>query len=164
MLERIRAVRPVGVDDGHGGGELLFALVMVGDDKIDAERCGVGGLINARDAAVDRDDQRDAGLGKGADGVAAETVALFDAAGDMQGHIRAAGAEIIGEKTGGGDAVHIIVAKDGDLFAAFQRPCDAGYGFVHVLHQKRRTGERRFTLERFGGLFTRLHAARGQHR
>ena len=40
MLERIRAVRPVGVDDSHGGGELLFALVMVGDDKIDAERRG----------------------------------------------------------------------------------------------------------------------------
>ena len=58
MLKRVRTVGPVGVDDGHGGGELLFALVMVGDDKIDAERCGVGGLINARDAAVDRDDQR----------------------------------------------------------------------------------------------------------
>ena len=63
-----------GVNDGHGGGELLLALVVVGDDKIDAERRGVGRLVHARDAAVDRDDQRHAGLGKCADGVTAEAV------------------------------------------------------------------------------------------
>ena len=121
VLEGIRAVGPVGVNDGHGGGELLLALVVVGDDKIDAERRGVGRLVHARDTAVDRDDQRHAGLGKCADGVTAEAVALFDAAGDVHRHIRAARAEIIGEKTGGGDAVHVVVAKDRELFAALQR-------------------------------------------
>lgn len=60
VLEGIRTVGPVGVNDGHGGGELLLALVVVGDDKIDAERRGVGRLVHARDAAVDRDDQRHA--------------------------------------------------------------------------------------------------------
>ena len=164
MLEGIGAVRPVGVDDGHSGGELLFALVMVGDDKIHAERCGVGRFLHTRDAAVDRDDQRHAGLCKGADGVAAEAVAFFNAAGDVHRHIRSARAEIIGEKTGGGDAVYVVVAEDRELFAPLQRPRDARGGLIHVLHQKRRVGERPLALQRFGGLLARLHAACGQHR
>ena len=164
VLEGIRAVGPVGVNDGHGGGELLLALVVVGDDKIDAERRGVGRLVHARDAAVDRDDQRHAGLGKCADGVTAEAVALLDAAGDVHRHIRPARAEIIGQKAGRGDTVHVVVAEDRQLFAVFKRLRDARDGLVHVLHQKRGVSERLLALERFGGLLARGDAARGQHR
>ena len=64
--------------------------MVVGDDEIDAERGGKGGLLHAGDAAVHGDDERDALLGKRADRIAAEAVALLNAAGNVHEHRRAA--------------------------------------------------------------------------
>ena len=135
MLERKAAVRAVGVDHGAGGGQLVLTFVVIGDDEVDAERGGERRFLHAGDAAVDRDDQRHAGLGKCADGVTAEAVALLDAAGNVHRHIRPARAEIIGQKAGRGDTVHVVVAEDRQLFAVFKRLRDARDGLVHVLQE-----------------------------
>lgn len=47
ILEGIGAVLPVGVHHRHGGGNLLLALVMVGDNHIYAQAAGVGHLSTA---------------------------------------------------------------------------------------------------------------------
>ena len=164
VLERIAAVRAVRVDNGDGVRQRFLALVMVGDDKIDAQTPGKGGLLHAGNAAVDRDDQRHAALRKRADRVAAETVPLLDAAGNVHRDACAAKAQIIGQKTGGGDAVHVIVAEHGKLFTVAQRAVDALDRLVHVLHQKRRVGKLVLACQGFGGLLRRFCAARDQHR
>ena len=159
MLEREAAVRTVGVDHGAGGGQLVLTFVVIGDDEVDAEGGGKGGLLHAGDAAVHGDDERDALLGKRADRIAAEAVALLNAAGNVHEHRRAAGAEIIGQKAGGGDAVHVVIAEHGDGLAAGKRAVDARHGLVHVAHEEGRVDQRAFAVEMRGGLLGRDDAA-----
>ena len=163
MLERKAAVRAVRVDHGAGGGQLVLTFVVIGDDEVDAEGGGKGGLLHAGDAAVHGDDERDALLGKRADRVAAEAVALLDAAGNVHEHRRAAGAEIIGQKAGGGDAVHVVIAEHGDGLAAGKRAVDARHGLVHIAHEEGGVDQRAFAVEMRGGLLGRHDAARGQY-
>ena len=60
MLVRIRAVVALRVDHGERRRQLGVGLVMVGDDQIDAELARAARGLGAADAAVDRDDERDA--------------------------------------------------------------------------------------------------------
>ena len=60
VLVRIGAVVPLRVDDGERRRQLGVRLVVVGDDQIDAELARAPGRVGAADAAVDRDDERDA--------------------------------------------------------------------------------------------------------
>ena len=163
VLERVGAVRPVRIDHCRGVGQGLLALVMIRNDQIDAQRIGVGGFLHTGDAAVHGDDQRHAGFRERADRLAAQAVALLGAAGDVHDRVRAAGAQIVGQKAGGGDAVHIIIAVYRNLFAVGQRAGDALNGLVHILHQKRGVGQCALALERLGRLLGGRHAARGQH-
>ena len=137
--------------------------MVIGDDEVDAEGGGKGGLLHAGDAAVHGDDERDALLGKRADRIAAEAVALLYAAGDVHEHRRPAGAEIIGQKAGGGDAVHVVIAEHGDGLAAGKRAVDARHGLVHIAHEEGGVDQRAFAVEMRGGLLGRDDAARGQY-
>ena len=163
MLERKAAVRAVGVDHGAGGGQLVLTFVVIGDDEVDAEGGGKGGLLHAGDAAVHGDDERDALLGKRADRIAAEAVALLYAAGDVHEHRRPAGAEIIGQKAGGGDAVHVVIAEHGDGLAAGNRPLNPLHSPVHVPHPHGRDREAPLPVQKLRGLLRRGNAAGGQH-
>ena len=60
VLVGIGAVVPLRVDDGERRRQLGVGLVVVGDDQIDAELARAPRRLGAADAAVDRDDQRDA--------------------------------------------------------------------------------------------------------
>ena len=113
-------------------------LVVVGDDQIDAELFGDLRLIDGGDAAVDGDDEGRAVAVELFDGLAVEAVALVDAVGDVGldafGGV-AEGDECVPEDGGGGDAVDVVVAVDGELFTGlhgFRDPfCgvgDAGKG------------------------------------
>ena len=55
--ERIAAAGQPRMDDGRGVGQLRARLVVVGDDQLDAQLAGQGGLLDAGDAAIDGDDQ-----------------------------------------------------------------------------------------------------------
>ena len=46
-------------------------------------------------------------------------------------------AQKAGQQTGGGDAVHIIVAEDGDFFTPGHGKANPAGGQVHILHQER---------------------------
>ena len=95
MLERKAAVRAVGVDHGAGGGQLVLTFVVIGDDEVDAERGGKGGLLHAGDAAVHGDQQAGALAVQVLDGITAQSVAILDAAGDIVQHVGAAALEIV---------------------------------------------------------------------
>ena len=78
---------------------------------------------------------------QGQDGVPSQAVAILDAAGDIVHHVAAPGQEIVHQDHRGGDAVHVIVAENGDLFPAGQGAAHPLGGLVHVLHQKGGIGQ-----------------------
>ena len=125
------------VDDGHGVRDRLpAALVVVGDDHVDAALQGVVRLVDGGDAAVDGDDERDVvGALKARDRVHVQAVALLDAVGDVRVHGHAAAAQIVREHARGRDAVDVIVAEHGHVFPALDGGADARDGLVHVLQE-----------------------------
>ena len=64
-------------------------------------------------------------------------MSLLHPVGDIGDHRPPLPAEEVGEQAGGGDAVHVVVAVDRDVFPRRQRPAHPRRGPVHVLHEKR---------------------------
>ena len=128
------------VDERRGLRQLGFALVVVSDDKIDAELFAQLRLLIGRDAAVDRHDQLHALFFERVDGERVEPVALLEPRGDIAGHVAAPAAQIFRQQAGGRDAVNVIIAEDGDMLAALQGKPYARGGLVHV-EQVERGGE-----------------------
>ena len=91
---RLGLVPAVRIDERGGLRQLGFALVVVGDDQINAELAAQRGLFICRDAAVDRHDQLHALLFERVDGDGVQPVALFQPGGDIAGHLAALAAQI----------------------------------------------------------------------
>ena len=136
--DRLRLVLPVRVDERNGLRQFGFALVVVGDDQIDAKLPAQRGLVIGRDAAVDRHDQLYALLFERVDGDGVQPVALFKAGRDIAGHMAALAAQILRQQAGRRDAVDVVIAEDGDMLAPGKRLFDAGGSLVHVQKGKRR--------------------------
>jgi len=123
FAEGICAAGQAWVDECEGLGEFFACvgdIVMIGDDEIDAALsvlCEGAGWLDSGDAAVDRDDDLCAAVGEGTEGFGVDSVAFFDAMGDV-------GADVCGgfkafegvvEDAGGGDSVDVVIAVDDDL-------------------------------------------------
>ena len=134
---RVAAVGTVGVHHCHRFRQDLFAFVVVSNHKVDAQLFAQLRFFHSGDAAVHGDNQPDAFFVQVLDGNGIQAVAFFQTAGDIADHIRAAGAQEGGQKTGGCDAVHIIVAKYGDFFTPSHGEADSVHRKVHIRHQKR---------------------------
>ena len=139
------AVGPVGIHHGHRLGQGVLALVVVSDHQLHAQLPAQPGFLHGGDAAVHGDDEFYSFLMQLAQGDGVEAVALFQTAGDVADAVRAVAAQEIRQKTGGGDAVHVIVAKNGDFFLILDGQRHPSGGEGHVRHEK---GSRR--AERHG--------------
>ena len=84
-LVGIAAVGPVRIHNGHGLGQSFLALVVVGNHQIHAQLLAESGFFNGGDAAVHGDDERNPLFSQGMEGDGIQSVALFQAAGDI-GH------------------------------------------------------------------------------
>ena len=110
---RERIVRRTGRDD-RAVGQRLAGPVMVGDDDVEPAFSGLGDLVDGRDPAVDGEDEPATLVGEPGKRVAADAVALVEAAREVPGDV---GAELAQEKNGErgrGDAVDVVVAVDAD--------------------------------------------------
>ena len=134
---RILRAGALRVHDGHSVRDRLpAALVVVGDDHVDAALQGVVCLVDGGDATVNGDDERDVvGALEARDRVHVQAVALLDAVGDVRVHGHAAAAQIVREHARGRDAVDVIVAEHGHVFPALDGGADARDGLVHVLQE-----------------------------
>ena len=97
-----------------------------------------------------------------AQGDGVEAVALFQTAGDVADAVRAVAAQEIRQKTGGGDAVHVIVAKNGDFFLILDGQRHPSGGEGHVRHEKG-VEKRGIAVQIFFGLITVFDSPAGQH-
>ena len=134
--EGVGAVGAAGVHHRHGLGQDLFALVVVGDDHVHPQGPGVLHLLGGGDAAVHRDNQGDPLAGQGVNGVVVQAVPLFGTVWDVADHLATQRAEKLGEQTGGGDAVHVVVAVDGDGLLLPDGPGNALHGLLHIPQEK----------------------------
>ena len=82
------------VNDGISLGQLIADLVVVGNDERNAELLCSGGLLNGRNAVIDRNYQLDSALGKLLDGGDIQPVALGEPVGHISYHIRSPRLEI----------------------------------------------------------------------
>ena len=93
-------------------------------------------LLQSGDAAVNGDDHTHALRMQVKNGTLVEAVALLQAAGNVADAVGTQTAQIVGQKTGGGDAVHVVVAENGDLRMSLYGPTHRTGGGVHFLHGK----------------------------
>ena len=133
----IAAIAAVGVHHSNRGGQRLLALMMVGDDEINAQLLTQLRLAHGGDTAVHGDDQLDALGVELVNGDGIQAVALLQTAGNVAHHIRAVAAEKIRQQAGGGDAVHVVVAEHGDLLTPGHGKSHPSGSLVHIRHQKR---------------------------
>ena len=119
-----------------GPGELaVAALVMVGDDDLQPDPGGVVHLGQGGDAAVHGDEEIDAPGAEGVHSAVIQPVALLVPVRYVGQTAEALGAQIVRQQAGGGDAVHIIVAVDGDGLAPGDGLSDPFNGCRHAGHQ-----------------------------
>ena len=136
--------------------------MVVGDDQVDAQLPGVGGLLHGGDAVVHRDDQGIALVRQFFQRVPVHAVAALGAQGQFAAHLRAQVGEILVQNGGGGNAVHVVVAVNDDGLALLHGAVQPLHRLVHIPDGKR-VGQGRFPLQQRRGLLRRLAAPRGQH-
>ena len=108
--------------------------MVIGNDQGNAHRAAKLRLGNCRNAAVHGDDQPHAVVIKLVDRGCVQSIALLNASGNMRHTIGADGAQIIRQKAGRRNAVHIIVAKNGHALFFRQRAANLRNGTIHLLH------------------------------
>ena len=134
----IGVVGTFGVDNGTGLRDgTVFALMVVGNHKIEAEALGKNRLFRGGYAAVNGDDEGAALFPEPLQGRGVQTVTFVTAVGDVPAAIHTAASQIVRKKAGGGDAIHVIVAVDRDTFLLLNRPENPVAGFLHPQYAER---------------------------
>ena len=114
VAERIAAAGQAGMDDGRRLGQLRRRLVVIGDDQLQAELAGQGGLFHGGDAAIDRDQHRRLAVAPGADGLDVQPISFLDAMGHIVADLGPQHLQTEPEDRRAGNAVDVIVAVDHD--------------------------------------------------
>ena len=118
-------------------GQLFAGTVMVGDDDVEPELPRAPNLIDGGDAAVDREHEPAAFPGEALERVAADAVALVEAARQMPLHDAAEGTQDTDGDHCRADAVDVVVAVHADPLTGRDRranPLDRG-GHVSKLER-----------------------------
>ncbi|MBV6467223.1 MAG: hypothetical protein PGMFKBFP_02566 [Anaerolineales bacterium] len=126
-----------GIQHGQRLGEVARGFVMVRDDEVQPEVTRVAGFFGRADSAVHADDESNPVRVEFVERVVVQSVAFLEAVGDVLVDVAAEGAQTLDQQRGGGDAVHVVIAIDGDPFAIRERGLDAIHGDAHVLHLER---------------------------
>ena len=160
---RARLVEPVGIDDGMGTRQRRLADMVVDDDHVEPRRRRRRERRVRGDAAIDRDDDRRALVLQAQQRRRVRAIALALAVGHVDRRPPARREEEPLEQRGGGRAVDIVVAEDGDRLVALERGDEARDRPVHVLQMRRiRQAIAQHRIEEALGILRRDAAARQQ--
>ena len=110
---------------------------MIRDDQIDAQLAGADRGVCAADAAVDRNDQRDAVRVEPLDGRRLQPVPVLQPFRDEVAHVGAEQLEAAAQDDRRRHAVHVVVAVNGDPLLPRNRGQDALDGDAHVRKRHR---------------------------
>ena len=153
--ERLDRPRPSRMHDDGGGRQLTLALVVIGDDQFEAQLVRFRGFVEARDAAIDGDDElRAVGL-ELLKRLRIQPVALFQAVRHVEIRFGADVAESLEEDGRSGHAVGIVVAVHRDAaaglsgFPQFLSRLDGPRQFGRRTQPRERAFEKPLGLARF---------------
>ena len=163
IVARIGAVGALGVHDCNGGGQRFPALVVVGDDHVDAEAVGIGSFLHGRYTAVDGDDQADPHPVQRIHGGGVDAVAFLHAVGDVELTRDAAPAQIICHHAGAGDPVHVIIAVDRDMFSVRDGALQTRHRRREIRQQQGIAQQGLAAVQKPPSLLRCIHAALMQH-
>ena len=136
-VERIGVPGLLAVDDRFGLGQLVVALVMVGDDDLHAKLARERDLLVRGDARVHGYHQARAASVQLLHRLPRQAVALAQTVRDIIFTGCARRAQVIDQRAGRGDAVDIVVSVDHDALAALDRAANDTDRPVHVVHGER---------------------------
>ena len=158
----------MGIHHCHCVGQLGFAFVVIRHHKIDAQFPAEIRLFNGGDAAVHGDDQIHILFLQHPNGGNVQAVAFLQPGGDIPDTVCPLFAEKIRQKTGGGDAVHIIVAVNSDGLLFFNGLTNPLRGLRHIgkshgIQQAALSGSKKCPRF-FGGVITPCHQHRSGQR
>src|SRR6185436_18087938 len=106
--------------------------MVVGDDDVDPVLYHLFDLLRSRNAAIDRDEQGAVPLKRKLQGVADEAFFQHGPIGNVKIHFSADFAEKLGQKGGGGHAVHIVIAINQDRLLLSDGDQDPVDRFIHI--------------------------------
>ena len=136
ILEGIAAARLTGVEDRHGVRQARGGQVVIGDDDVEPDAARIVDLGGGADAAVDGDDQPDAGSAQPLQRRGVQTIPLGVAVRHVDLAVGAQRGEHLVQQHRPRHAVDVKVAVDGDLLAHGNGRADAAHGLGHVAHQQ----------------------------
>ena len=135
VLFRIRVPRLFGADHRVSLRDGFARFMMVGYDQLQPKLPGVKGFLFGADPAVNGDDQVGPVFGKIFQRLFIESVAFFKTVRNVADRIRRPDfLQQLDEDRTGGNAVHIIVPVNGDLFLTVDRVPDHLHSPGQVLH------------------------------
>ena len=122
----------------HGrGGQCLANRVVVGDDKFHPQFGRQCCLLDAGDAAVDRNEQsRLVLVGQRTDGPGIQSVAVVETIGDRVIDLGPGQCQAVPQQAGAGHAVDVVVAVDRDLSAVADCRDDSVGGLIDSRQQR----------------------------
>src|SRR5262245_22351206 len=97
--------------------QLASWLVMISDDQLDSQSLGFLRLLDAANAAVDRNDDAHTGCGSLAKGFAIQSVSCFEAMGVMVSRLAAQLLQGLAKDDRAGQAIDVVIAVHRDSAA-----------------------------------------------
>jgi hypothetical protein len=110
--------------------------VVIRDDDLQAEPAGLSDFLDRGDPAIDGEDEAAAVLRQAGKRLAAQPVALLEAARQVPGGVGAELAQDEHGEGGRGDPVRVVVPVDADALPRRDRPLDRLAGTGHVAEQE----------------------------
>ena len=137
VFEGIGVVLTLGVEDGHGIGQLLVGHMMVADDEVDALLFGIGYLVDGFDATVEDDNELHALLLGIVYTFLAYAIAFVIAVGDIVFDVGIKLQQKLIDQRYGCTPIYVVIAIHENTLLAAHGIVESVYGDVHVLHQER---------------------------
>ncbi len=137
FFKRVRAIRPLRVDDGQRGRQPGRHLVVIGDDEIGAPVVFCpGDHLGPADPAIDGDDQGKALRVRPFHRLQMQAVPFVQPVGDVKIHCCPQLGEGLNQQHRAGNAVRIVIPVNQNFFPALNGQQNALHRPVHVLEKK----------------------------
>ena len=151
----------------RGVGQRLLELMMVRDDQFQTKTLRFCRLFDAGDAAVHSDYERGFRRGDLPQGIAVQSVALFEAVRKVQIGLGTEKTQTLEKYRAAGDTIDVVVAIDTDLSAALCSCEDAVGGFRNAGQEIRRMEPRQRCVQKtarpLGGIDAAVEQQLGDH-
>ncbi|MNV41702.1 hypothetical protein D3C71_1333440 [compost metagenome] len=136
-LERIRAIRQLGVNERVCRRQNLGRLMVVRNDDVHTKLIGISNLTAGADSCVDGKDQRNSLLQRPIQRMIMQPVAFIGAVGNINVKGCSQPAQQVNHQRCAGYPVRVVIAVYENMLPVLKGSADSGNSLLHALEQKR---------------------------